>query len=146
MISRKYRIHAILLVSFLVIVFYPQYSRQPNENKTTASNAAALEFLQMVDSGRVDNSWQISAEYLRNSIPLTDWKAKLTKMRADYGPIAERKRTAASFTAPADDLPDSEVIILTFDSKFEKQRDATETVTLLLVPDSGWRVVGYFIK
>ena len=146
MISRKYRIHAILLVSFLVIVFYPQYSRQPNENKTTASTAAALEFLQMVDSGRVDNSWQISAEYLRNSIPLADWKAKLTKMRADYGPIAERNRTDASFTAPADDLPDSEVIILTFDSKFEKQGDATETVTLLLVPDSGWRVVGYFIK
>lgn len=146
MISRKYRIHAILIVTFLIIVIYPQYSRQPDENKTAASTAAALEFLQLVDAGQIENSWLISAEYLRNSVPLADWKAKLGKMRADYGPIVERKRTAASFTAPADDLPDREVILLTFDSKFENQQEAAETVTLLLVADSGWRVVGYFIK
>ena len=146
MISRKYRIHAILIVTFLFIVIYPQYSRQPDEAKTTASTTAALEFLQLIDSGQIENSWLISAEYLRNSVPLVDWKIKLTKMRTDYGTIVERERAAASFTALAEDLPDSDVIILTFDSKFENQEDASETVTLLLVPDSGWRVVGYFIK
>ena len=65
MISRKYRIHAILLITFLVIVFYPQYSKKPDTYKTTAATEAAIEFLHLVDAGKLENSWQISAEYLR---------------------------------------------------------------------------------
>ena len=146
MFPRKYRIHAILIVTFLFIVFYPQYSRKPAENKITASTASAIEFLQMVDAGQLENSWHISADYLQKTVLLADWQKKLSKMRTNLGPIVTRDRSGASFTAPAEDLPDAEVIMLTFDAEFKNQEDAVESVTLLLTADSGWQVVGYFIK
>ena len=60
--------------------------------------------------------------------------------------MVQRQRSESSFAKPTADLPESEVIILTFASEFKKQADSTETVTLLLHQTSGWQVVGYFIK
>ena len=146
MFPRKYRIHAILILTFLFIIIYPQYSNKPDKDKTATAAAAALEFLQLVGAGQIDDSWNISAEYLRETVPLADWTQKMAEIRAKYGPIVAREPTDASFSAPVDDLPDSEIIILTYASTFERQQEATETVSLLLTADKGWQVVGYFIK
>ncbi|HEY5672143.1 MAG TPA: DUF4019 domain-containing protein [Malonomonas sp.] len=146
MFPRKYRIHAILIVTFLFIVIYPQYSNKPDENKTAAAKAAALEFLQMVDAGQSENSWLITAAYLRENVALTAWQEKLVTMRTKSGPLVKRELTDASFTAPIKDRPDSLAMVLTFDTEFQLQQDAEEKVTLLLDTEKGWQVVGYFIN
>lgn len=146
MFPRKYRIHAILIITFLFIIIYPQYSNKPDKDKTATAAAAALEFLQLVDAGQIDNSWDISADYLRETVPLAEWTQKMAGIRAKYGPIVAREPTAASISAPVADLPDSEIIILTYASNFERQQGVTETVSLLLTTDKGWQIVGYFIK
>jgi hypothetical protein len=146
MFPRKYRIHAILIVTFLFIIIYPQYSNKPDENKTAAATASALEFLQMVDAGQSENSWLITAAYLRENVALSAWQDKLSKMRSATGPLVKRELADASFTAPIKDLPDSLAIMLTFDSEFQQKPDTGEVVTLLLDNEKGWQVVGYFTK
>jgi hypothetical protein len=142
---RKYRIHAILIVTFLFIIIFPQYSNKPDKTTTAAATAAALEFLQLVDAGQVEDSWLITAAYLRENVALVNWKEKLAKMRADSGPLVKRELTDVSFTAPIKALPDTLAIMLTFDTNFQQQ-DTGEIVTLLQDTTKGWQVAGYFIK
>lgn len=146
MLPRKYRIHAILIVTFLFIVIYPQYSNKPDKHITAAATAAATEFLQLVDAGQSENSWLVTAAYLRKNVALPAWQDKLTKIRAATGPLIKRELTDASFTAPIKDLPDSQAIMLSYASEFQKESATGEVVTLLLDNENGWQVVGYFTK
>ncbi len=146
MFSRKYRIHAILIISFLAIIIYPQYSNKPDQHKVDAARIAAEEFLQMVDDGQLDNSWQVSADYLQQKVKLPEWIDKLTKIKADYGPLQTRELSDAAIAAPVEELPNREMLLLTYAANFEKQAERKELVTMLLDPQGGWQVVGYFIK
>ncbi len=145
MFSWKYRIHAILILSVLAIIFVPMYTNKPDKNKTDASVAAATEFLQMVDAGRYDDSWQITDPFLQKKVPLQDWQAKLKNISETFGPVAERSLDNVSFTAPTAELPESEFIMLEYETRFEK-KEMKEAVTLVLGNDNRWRVVGYFIQ
>lgn len=145
MFSRKYRIHAILILSVLAIIIVPQISNRPDKNKSEASAVAAQEFLQMVDAGKYADSWQISDPYLKETVPLNDWKDKLNKIRETLGALEKRELDGVSFTAPAKEFPDSEVIMLEYVSQF-KLKETKEVVTVVQGADNRWRVVGYFIQ
>lgn len=145
MFSWKYRIHAILILSVLAIIFVPQITNRPDKNKAEAATAAATEFLQMVDSGRYADSWQITAKYLQKKVPLADWETKLMKIRDTFGPLAGRELEDLNFTAPAEELPEQEAILLEYDSRF-KLKAMNEIVTVVHDTDGSWRVVGYFIQ
>lgn len=145
MFSRKYRIHAILLLSVLVIIFVPQFTNKPDKQKSAAATTAATEFLQLVDSDRYAESWQIAAQYLQQKVPRTDWTAKLTNIRTTFGPFMQRELENISFTAPAEELPDQEFILLEYATKFEL-KEVNEILTVMHDTDGSWRVVGYFIQ
>lgn len=145
MFARKYRIHAILILSVLAIIIAPQIMNKPDKNQTEASVNAANEFLEMIDQGNFADSWQIAAPYLRNNIPQQDWESKLVKIRETFGPVAERTLQDVNFTAPTDELPDSKVIMLEYATRFAKQ-SMHEVITLAQGQDNRWRVVGYFIQ
>lgn len=145
MFSWKYRIHAILILSVLAIIFVPQFTNKPDKNQTEATTAAATEFLQMVDAGRYADSWHIADPFLQKKIPLPDWKAKLKKIHETFGPVIERSLDAVNFTAPAKELPESKFIMLEYETRF-KLKEMNEVITLVLGKDNRWRVVGYFIQ
>lgn len=145
MFSWKYRVHAILILSVLAIIFVPQIMNKPAKNKIEATSAAATEFLTMVDTGHYADSWQICDAFLQQQIALNAWEAKLTQIRSALGPLVERELDDANFTAPADQLPNQDVILLEYKSQFES-KSITEVVTLVQGKDNRWRVVGYFIQ
>lgn len=145
MFTWKYRVHAILILSVLAIIFVPQITNKPDKNKAAATAITAGEFLQMVDASRYADSWQITDPYLQKTIPLKDWEEKLGKIRETFGVVAGRELADVRFTAPADEFPDSEFIMLEYDSQF-KNKPMKEIVTLILGADNRWRVVGYFIQ
>lgn len=145
MFSRKYRIHAILILSVLAIIIVPQITNKPDQLKTDAAIFAATEFLQLVDAGRYADSWKISAAFLQEKVILKDWEEKLTKIRTTFGPLVQRDLEDVSFTAPAEELPEQEFILLEYSSKFNLKQ-MNELVTVVQDTDNSWRVVGYFIQ
>ena len=145
MLSWKYRVHAILILSVLAIIFVPQFTNKPDKNKAAAAENAALEFLQMVDAGKYADSWQISDPFLRKTIPVDAWEEKLTKIRETFGELSERSLDDANFTAAAEELPESEFILLEYNSRFAL-KEMNEIVTVVRGEDNLWRVIGYFIQ
>ena len=142
---RKYRIHAILILSVLAIIIVPQITNKPDKNKDEATIISALEFLQMVDAGKYADSWQITDPNLQKNIPQNSWEKQMTEIRATFGEFVKRELEDVSFTAPSEELPDREFIMLEFSSQF-KLKEMNEIVTVVLGKDQRWRVVGYFVQ
>jgi hypothetical protein len=147
MLPRKYRIHAFLVLISLIIIFYPQYSKKPDQQRIDDSTIAAMNFLELVDQGDYEQSWQVAADYLKQQVPLEQWKEKIIAVRTAAGKNISRKEKSNFYTKEQrEGLPAGEYIVYVFASKFENAADVTETITVMLGTDDIWRVAGYFIE
>ena len=52
MFPSKYRVHIFLLAIALGIIFYPIYSRKPDQQRVEVSTIAATHFFELVDAGQ----------------------------------------------------------------------------------------------
>lgn len=147
MLPRKYRVHAFLILISLLIIFYPQYRKKPDDQRIETSTVAATRFLELVDRGDYEASWQTAAAYLKNDIPLEQWLTRLAAVREAAGKIVERRQKKYIYSKnPKKGVPEGEYMVYIFSSRFANKDDLTETVTLMLEEDGLWRVAGYFIE
>lgn len=147
MFPRKYRVHIFLLIIALGIIFYPIYTRKPNQQRVEASTIAATQFLELVDAGQYGESWDTCATYLKNDIPREDWVKKLSAVRSVTGKLLNRKQTNFTYTKNANEgIPEGEYMVYYFDSTFQNKEHLPETLTMMLENDNTWRVAGYFFK
>jgi hypothetical protein len=144
--SSKYRIHVVLILMALVIIFIPLFNERPEKEKAEAASAAAAEFLQLVDTGKFAESWQNSASLLKEQVSQEAWIEQLHKIRATTGPLVERTQEEMTYSTEAKGSPEGEYIRIVYDTAFEARRDASEILTVMLDEDETWRVAGYFIK
>jgi len=147
---RKYRIHALLALTALVIIFYPSISRKPDQQKIDASSIAATHFLELLDTEQYDLSWEACAAYLKNDIPKQDWIRRLSAVRSVAGKLLERKQNKYTYTGDSKEakanVPDGEYMVYYFDTQFQNKDHLTETITVMREQDKIWRVAGYFIE
>lgn len=146
MLSSKYRIHAMLILVALVIIFLPQFNERPPKEKAAAARVAAAAFLQQVDQDAFAASWQNAATLLKEKVTEAEWVDKLSKIRSIAGPMVTRAEDSISYSTTAQDSPDGEYILLTYDTTYKTRGKASEIVTVMLDKDGTWRVAGYFVK
>ena len=145
MIPKQFRIHVVLIVAALFMIIYPILSERPDTEKAEKATVAAMEFLQLVDSKKYAESWEASADLMKEKVTRQDWVEKLIKARALSGELIKRSEKDASYSTSAQDSPEGEYIALTFDSKYKRAASVSEYVTVMLEGDR-WRVAGYFIQ
>ncbi len=147
MFPRKYRIHAFLLLLSLAIIFYPSFSRKPDQQRVEASSVAVTSFFDLVDQGKYEQSWESCSPYLKSEVPKDEFVARLSAVRKVAGKLLERKQKDYLYTKdPGANIPAGEYMIYHFDAKFEHKDHLTETVTVMLENDKSWKVAGYFIE
>lgn len=145
MFSRKYRVHAALILAAVFIIYLTYTNNQPDQHKTEAAGSTATEFMQMVDAEKYLDSWMVAAPYLREKVDQEKWQQQLKTMRAGLGAVVVRRLEKSSFTAAIKEMPDSELLLLEYASQFEN-KDVREIVTVIHQKDSLWRVIGYRIQ
>lgn len=145
MFPKQFRIHAVLILAVLFMIFYPLMNARPDKEKEAKATAAAKAFLHLVDTGQYAESWQISARLLREKVTREEWVAKLTGARARSGALVKREEKSVSYSTTAQDSPDGEYILIIYDSRFQKVESIEEYVTVMLDGDR-WKVAGYFLQ
>jgi len=145
LIPKQFRIHIVLIVTALFMIIYPILSERPNTEKAEKATNAAMEFLKLVDSEKYAESWELSADLMKEKVTQQEWVEKLTKARTLSGALIKRSKKNASYSTSAQDSPEGEYIALTFDSKYQRAASVSEHVTVMLEGDR-WRVAGYFIQ
>ena len=146
MLSSKYRIHAMLILVALVIIFLPQFSKRLPKEKAAAARAAAAAFLQQVDGDAFAVSWQSAAPLLKQKVTEAEWVEKLSTIRAIAGPVVERAESEISYSTTAQESPDGDYVLITYATTYKGRGQVNEIVTVMLDQDQTWRVAGYFVK
>lgn len=116
------------------------------EESEQAAQAAAEQWLALIDAGQYGPGWQNAAPFFKNQISEAQLRTTLETVRKPLGNVVSRKLKRARSTKNVPGAPNGAYVILQFATDFANQKDAVETVTPMLTPDGRWKVSGYFIK
>lgn len=120
----------------------------PEVEKEAVEAAAkvALSWLEGVDSGAYEASWEQASHLFQLAVRQEDWQRQLLASRAPMGELIARKRSNAQYTETLPGAPDGVYVVLQYATSFTKKSRGVETVTMQLEDDGSWRVGGYFIR
>ena len=142
MITKRFPLIIALFATLLGAVGQSRAEEKPEQ----VAQAAAEQWLGLVDEGKFEESWQTAAGFFKNAVSESQWKDALDTVRKPLGNVASRKLKNAKYTKTVPGAPDGEYVILQFETSFANKPQAVETITPMLDKDGKWRVSGYFIK
>ena len=116
------------------------------ETDTATPEQLALEWLALVDQGRVAESWSAAASHFRRAVSDAQWAAATDAVRTPLGAVVSRTLKSEQRATELPGAPDGEYAVLQFATTFERKRSAVETVTMMRDTDGRWRAAGYFIR
>jgi Protein of unknown function (DUF4019) len=106
---------------------------------TEAANA----FLEKLDAGAIDETWQSASPYLVKFTNKTMWSSTLKTLRGSVGKFKARELAGTGFTDTVEGAPHGEYAAIAFETSFSS---GTVTEKVVLHKDKGkWKVLGYFL-
>ena len=134
----------IIILAFTSLCFADTDSEY--QAKEDAALEATLSWLELIDNGEYEKSWEEAAEYFRQIIELEQWVGALETARAPHGNIISREMTSIDYTTSLPNAPESEYFFIQFESVFENKEKGFETLTPMLQENGEWRISGYYIR
>jgi uncharacterized membrane protein len=132
----------VIAVPLILRIALPPRSSLDTPQARTQAQAAALIWLGSIDSGDYAHSWDTAARVFRNAVPEAQWVSRISAIRARLGALRARSVSSARFG----DAPNGDYVVIKYNSSFEHEAEATETVTPIMDADGQWHVSGYYIK
>lgn len=111
-----------------------------------AAESLALNFIGLVDAGKVDKTWEYTASVVRNRLARSAWEENIAATRKVFGSNLKRKYLAHRHFDRLPEAPDGDYLIVVYRSAFERKADCAESVTLARESNGKWRVAGYFVR
>lgn len=116
------------------------------DDKEALAINAGKQWLSLCDQTKYGESWEMAATYFKNAVKKEQWEQMAAAVRKPLGQVGKRDVKSQSYQTSVPGAPDGEYVIIQFSTVFENKKEATETVTLMMDQDRGWRVSGYFVK
>ncbi len=140
----------ILAVAISSICALPSLSEpsapvQMDAEQMSAAQKAAASWLAVVDAGKYALSRHLAAAIFQERVTPEQVEKTIQRVRTEVGQLNSRKLDSISYTKTLPDAPDGEYVILQYNSIFEQQKSARETIVLTKEKDGQWRVGGYFV-
>jgi hypothetical protein len=141
---RSIRVAAgVLLFVACAISALPAAAQDP---RSGVVQSAARAWLELVDKGDPDPSWNASGPKFKEAYPLGKWREALALYRTPMGTFESRAAIATTFNKDAPDLPPGEYANVQFRTNFSNKIDAHESISLERVADGTWVVIGYALN
>lgn len=120
-------------------------SAQASEAGIRAADAAAGKWLALIDGRQYREAWQQAATLFRAQVGVDDWEHAVGAARQPLGSMLRRQLISATYARSLPGAPDGDYVVLQFETDFEHQKRAIETVTPMLDGER-WRVSGYYVR
>jgi hypothetical protein len=119
---------------------------QAQQKPEQFAQQSAESWLALVDSGKYGESWEQASQFFKATVTREQWQTALRASRDPLGKVLSRDLKSATFRKTLPGAPDGEYVVIQYDSSFEREKAAVETITPMLDKDGKWRVSGYYIK
>ena len=135
----------VLTVSILVLGGCGKKGESNPEAETVAIECSQA-WLALLDTGKYAESWDEAAEFLRTAVGREDLSKSLLAARKPFGKMVSREIKSQQYTTSVPGAPSGQYVIIQYNTSFENEKSAVETITPMLDKDGKWRVSGYYIK
>lgn len=112
---------------------------------SSAPEAAALAWLEAIDSGQYEQAWEASSPLLKKPLSPHMLERTIGAARRDFGAVQSRRRVSAVRETSMPGAPRGDYAVLTFQTSFENRPQITETITPHL-EEGTWKVSGYYLN
>lgn len=142
--SRGFRFAAgALLVAACALFAITAAAQDP---RAGAAQSAARSWLEFVDKGDADASWNASGAKFKEAFPLGKWREALALYRKPMGTFESRTAVATTFNTDVPGLPPGDYANVQFRTNFSNKVDAHESVSLERSAEGAWTVIGYALN
>jgi hypothetical protein len=118
-----------------------------DENTAIAeASAVADAWLEQVDAGEVEASWEAGSSLFRQLVGPAQWREQLEKLRSVFGRTVRRELDDVRYATSIPGAPDGEYVVSEYAAVLERKQEAVETVVAMREADGSWRVGGYFVR
>ncbi|MDQ7733562.1 DUF4019 domain-containing protein [Halomonas sp. SpR1] len=112
---------------------------------TSDAEAAALAWLEAIDSGQYEQAWEASSPLLKKPLSPHMLERTIGAARRDFGAVQSRRRVGVVRETSMPGAPRGDYAVLTFQTRFENKPQITETITPHL-EEGIWKVSGYYVN
>lgn len=130
---------------FLAFALLFAVSSSAADSRTEEAVTVAENWVQLVDEGHYETSWDQTSAFFRSVITAAQWAEAVTEVRDPLGDIVSRTLTSATYTETLPNAPVGEYVVIKYSTDFANRLDSIETVTVM-IDDQRWKVTGYFVK
>lgn len=134
------------ILSFILLIAFQVFADQANSDKIKAARKAADSWLQLIDTGQYDKSWDTAASAFQAFTTKDKWIEAMKAANKQLGRTEFHRFDSANYTTTVPNAPPGEYVILTYKAKYASLPNAIETVTVVLDKDGKWHVTGYYVK
>nr|WP_298059975.1 DUF4019 domain-containing protein [uncultured Halomonas sp.] len=114
-------------------------------SSTAAAEAAALAWLEAIDSGEYEQAWEMSSTLLQVPLSSTMLAFTISAARRDFGAVESRRRVRVIRETSMPGAPRGDYAVFTFQTRFENKPQIIETITPHLEGGT-WKISGYYIN
>ncbi len=118
----------------------------PVQDAEDAAQKSVEAWLDLVDEGRYDESWEEAASLVKTAVTKDDWGRSIASARSPLGKLVSRTVKSRTYAETLPGAPDGRYVLIQYDTTFENKKSAIETITPMMDSDGRWRVSGYYIK
>ena len=118
----------------------------PVQDAEDAAQQSAEAWLDLVDEGRYDESWEEAASLVKTAVTKDDWGRGIASARRPLGKLVSRIVKSRTYAETLPGAPDGRYVVIQYETTFENKKSAVETITPMMDSDGRWRVSGYYIK
>ncbi|WP_312183851.1 DUF4019 domain-containing protein [Massilia timonae] len=107
---------------------------------------AANQWLALADASDSASTWEQASPSFQAAISKVNWSVALKQARQPLGMVKSRKIASSELKHSRPGAQDGEYVLIQYDTQFEHQTRAVETVVPMRDKDGNWKVSGYFVK
>ncbi|MEZ4599937.1 MAG: DUF4019 domain-containing protein [Syntrophotaleaceae bacterium] len=135
------RIACLLTALSTILLLVSLAAAQNNQ----AARDAAMQWVKLIDEGNYAESWEKAAPAFKESISKEEWVKSLEAVRKPLGQVQSRNLRSSAETTSLPDAPEGEYLVMEFDTSYQNNPSAIETITATQI-DGNWRIAGYYIR
>ena len=118
---------------------------QDEEAAKEAALASTTAWLEIVDAGDYEGSWNAAAVGFQQAVPIATWVVQVQGARNPFGEFGERTLMSSQYLVDPPNTPPGTYVIIRFRTVVARGGHVIETVVPMLDTDGAWRVSGYFV-
>ena len=112
---------------------------------TTDAKKAVETWLQAHDQGSYAETWETSADFVKDKVPKAQWEKMMQAVLGPFGKLESRALVSETPMKELAGMPDGDYVLFQYTAQFANKKNAVETI-IPMIENGQWKVMTYRVR